>query len=165
MAAANMPNLQIASNAIGTNVLGGVADVLPNSRGIETVQGAVFEFIRNNTIAVNTNSGIAFHTGVNGGVVQLNTITGNGGNGISVGDLVNDLLIEANVFTLNGGAGVFLEDSAGVTNSIITNSFSANGGQPVRFQKTRSIPDRVLPKMIKRIRTMDRIRSLTIRKF
>lgn len=134
LAASNMPNLEIVSNAIGTNALGGVADVLPNSRGIEVVQGSVFEFIRSNTIAVNTNSGISFHTGVNGGVVQLNTITGNGGDGISVGDLVNDLLIEANVFTFNGGAGVFVEDSAGVANAIISNSFSGNGGQPVDLE-------------------------------
>jgi len=134
LASSNMPNLEIVSNRIGTNLLGSVGDVLPNATGIEIVQGSVFEFIRNNTIAVNTISGIAFHSGVNGGIVQSNLITRNGGNGILVGNLVNDLLIEANVFTLNGGAGVFVEDSAGITNSIITNSFSGNSGQPVDLE-------------------------------
>ena len=133
MAASNMPNLDIVSNAIGTNALGGVADLLPNARGIEVVQGSVLKFIKGNTIAVNTNSGILFQ-GVNSSVVQQNLITRNTGNGITVSDQVNDLLIEANNFVLNGGAGVFLEDSAGLTNSIVSNLFSGNGGQPVDLE-------------------------------
>jgi hypothetical protein len=123
------PLLSVDNNIVGKNDFGSAR---PNGVGVSVQYGSTLQSINHNDISWNGDGLLFFRA--DSAVVQQNTISRNTGNGIDVGDQVDDLLIEANDIFLNAGDGVFLQGSSGVANSIISNYYAGNGGQPIDLE-------------------------------